>query len=143
MKIQCFKKLPQAAVEIRKAVFMDEQGFGYEFDKTDEKAIHIVAFDEGEPAGTCRVFEEDGTFYIGRLAVRRDLRGKHLGALLVGEAEQAAAGMGGEEIILHAQAQVREFYEKLGYAMFGEPDNEEEWPHVWMKKTLGQENEKS
>lgn len=57
MKISIYECFPDHAKEIREAVFVREQGFLHEFDKTDDIAIHIVMFDEDKiPAATCRVF---------------------------------------------------------------------------------------
>lgn len=139
MRTELYNALPECAKAIRQQVFMEEQGFCDEFDNTDEKAFHLVLFDEsGEPAGTCRVFagEEADTYILGRLAVLKEYRGRKAGAKLVREAEKFAAAKGGKKMILHAQCRIRSFYEKLGFSAYGEIDDDEGCPHVWMEKRL-------
>ena len=133
-----FDTLPKEAELIRKAVFMDEQGFKDEFDDIDSKAFHIVLFSDDEPAATCRVFfdESADSYVLGRLAVIKKFRGKSLGAKAVAEAEKLAASKGGKSIVLHAQCRVSEFYEKHGYVRFGEMDYDEGCEHIWMKKNI-------
>lgn len=131
--------LPEEAKEIREKVFVEEQGFQEEFDSVDTEAAHIVVYlDKEQPAATCRVFwdGEMQSYVIGRLAVRREYRGMNLGAVAVEEAERYICEKGGCQIVLHAQCRVRAFYEKLGFAIYGEPDEEEGCPHIWMKKRL-------
>ena len=131
--------LPEAAREIREKVFIREQGFQDEFDSVDVEAAHIVVYrNEKQPAATCRVFwdEEKQSYVLGRLAVCREYRGTNLGAAAVERAERYICEKGGCRVALHAQCRVRAFYEKLGFTVFGEPDEEEGCPHIWMEKEL-------
>ncbi len=111
----------------------------FEFDSIDGAAVHIVMFDEdGTPAATCRVFwdEEMGSYAIVRLAVVKKYRGRNIGADMVREAERYMKRKGGKDIILHAQCRVNGFYKKMGFAEFGDIENDEGCPHIWMKKVL-------
>ena len=85
IKIQVYYKLPEEAVLIRQAVFVEEQGFNEEFDSIDNNAVHLVLFDGNTPAATCRFFKdkEPGTYIIGRIAVMRTHRGKDFGSALL------------------------------------------------------------
>ena len=87
---------------------------------------------------TCRFFRsaEDGVYLIGRIAVMPEYRGKGVGAMIVSEAEKMAAEAGGNFAVVHAQTRASGFYAGLGYVAFGEPDDEEGVPHVWMRKAL-------
>ena len=129
--------LPPEARAIREEVFVREQGFVNEFDETDERAVHVVLYCGGEAAGTCRVFAEGGRAHIGRVAVRRALRGQGAGGMLLAAAEAAAREMGFAEVALAAQVRARSFYEKYGYAACGEPFDEEGCPHILMTKRAG------
>ncbi len=137
-EIKIYRTLPPQAKEIREEVFVKEQGFVKEFDRIDEIATHLVLFWEGQPAGVCRIFpaEEPGCWDFGRLAVRKVFRDKHLGSLLVREAEEEARRQGGVKLTLMAQIRVQKFYEKNGYTPFGEPCDDEGCPHIWMEKML-------
>ena len=146
IEIKIFDTLPESASNIRKDVFIREQSFSEEFDDIDKTATHLVAFQNGIPAATCRIFEDnsdlpggvsdDLTFILGRLAVRKEYRGKGLGADIMKKAEETAASKGAKTLKLHAQLQAKPFYEKLGYKPFGDMDREENTPHIWMQKTL-------
>ena len=72
----------EQAAAIRQAVFVEEQGFHNEFDKTDETCLHCVISDGPQPVATCRAFaKEDGSgrWIIGRVAVSLPYRGQRQG----------------------------------------------------------------
>jgi len=50
--------------------------------------------------------------------------------------EAAARARGDAEIALHAQRSAERFYERLGYAVHGEPFVEADIPHIEMRRTL-------
>ena len=138
MDFKEFGTLPREAAEIRREVFVEEQGFREEFDEADQRAAHLVLFISGQAAATCRYIEkEEGGFLVGRIAVRKPFRKRGLGAELLKEAERRIAAKGGKRLLVHAQTQARGFYEKQGFSPFGEEDEEEGCPHVWMKKEIG------
>lgn len=138
MIFETYGKLPEEARRIREEVFIDEQKFKEEFDSLDAICTHIVAFSGGVPVGTCRYYrdEEKKAYVVGRLAVRKEYRGQDIGAKLLQEAEEQAAGQGGDTLCLHAQIRVKKFYEKQGYSAAGEIEREEYCPHIWMYKKI-------
>lgn len=136
------KNLPDFAKTIRKTVFQDEQGFLDEFDVTDEIATHFVMFDDDErPIATCRVFSNDNNddYILGRLAVCKEYRHHNIGSLIMREAENYVRNVDGKSISLHAQCRASAFYRKNGYVEYGETDDDEGCPHIWMKKILEKE----
>ena len=132
------KQLGKDERALRKEVFMDEQGFAGEFDEADERATHLVFYNGGEPAACCRILpgERRGEYVLGRLAVKKPLRGKGVGAYAVRAAEESARLCGGREMVLSAQVRAQGFYERCGYAAAGEVFPEEGVPHVRMRKKL-------
>ena len=138
MKISVYEHFPHYAKEIRTAVFVDEQGFQEEFDTIDDTAAHIVIFDDEVPIATCRVFWDAtmDSYILGRLAVIKKYRGRNIGSVIMGEAEKHVQKMGGKGIILHAQCRAANFYKKLGYTEFGNIEDDQGCPHIWMKKSL-------
>ena len=139
MRYEVSERIPQDARSIREAVFVDEQGFHDEFDETDEISLHIVAYDGDAPVGVCRVFPNEGnTWTLGRLAVLKPYRGRHLGAGLVGKAEKTVRSRGADRLTLHAQERVKDFYRSLGYRDMGIHDLDEGCPHMWMDKPLAE-----
>lgn len=138
MIIKKYNILPDEAKYIRETVFIKEQGFKDEFDSIDDNCIHLVMFDDDHPVATCRVFfdENKGSYILGRLAVLPQYRGRNLGADMVHDAQDVIESMGGSSLMLHAQCRAKSFYEKQGYAPFGDVDYDEDCPHIWMKKVF-------
>lgn len=136
VNICIYEALTDDAWEIRKKVFIDEQGFHDEFDGTDAVSVHFVVFDGRLPVATCRVFfdKEKQAYTLGRLAVIREYRGKNIGSAMIREAEKYIRSKGGTELVLHAQCRASGFYGKLGFAEFGSVENDEGCPHIWMRK---------
>lgn len=131
-----YTALPQEAKDIRIEVFMKEQGFENEFDDIDNISFHIVVFDEEKPIGTCRFFKENDHYTIGRVAVLKEYRNQHIGNVLLESAEKEIKKLNGALIVVHAQVRVSPFYEKQGYIQFGQIDDDEGVPHMWMKKRI-------
>ena len=144
MRIEVFGRLPEDAADIRKEVFMDEQGFRDEFDDTDGISEHYVMYsDEGEPIAVCRTYDapEEGCSIIGRVAVRKEYRNRGLGKRMILFAEQHLRNCGKSNIRLHAQSSASGFYSSMGYAPFGVEDLEDEGvPHIWMQKDIGKDS---
>lgn len=138
MIIKTYDYLPEEARFIRQTVFVEEQGFKEEFDSIDSTAIHAVAFFDGVPAATGRIFssEEDGVFYLGRLAVIKEFRKGGTGSAMINHLEIEALKHGADKIKLHAQVQAQPFYAKNGYTAEGEVFLEEFAPHITMVKSL-------
>lgn len=138
MKVKIYdRRLPQEAKYIRETVFVKEQGFNEEFDTTDNISTHLVVFDGEIPVGTCRYYKDSNNiYYIGRLAIMKNYRGKGIGAFILHSAENSIKSRNGKTIRLHSQYRAKEFYEKQGYKSYGEPDYDEDCLHIWMEKTL-------
>lgn len=139
METVIYEGIPNQAKEVRQKVFVNEQGFYNEFDDIDETATHIVMFDEDKtPVATCRIFWDTvmNTHILGRLAVIKEYRGRTIGSVIVREAEKYIQKNGGKSIVLHAQCRLTAFYQKLGFAEFGDIGDDEGCPHIWMKKAF-------
>lgn len=137
IRIKEYDYLPEEAKKIREEVFIKEQGFLSEYDDIDNRAIHLLAFNKKEYFGTLRLFtkeDDDKTYILGRLAVKKDARGKKIGSMLVNYAVKYVKNKGGKKLILHSQLHATEFYKKLGFIEFGEIEYEEDCPHIWMEK---------
>lgn len=133
-----FDALPDDARMIRTEVFCDEQGFIEEFDSIDDTAVHVVAYYNGEPAATGRIFTEDDPTvrHIGRVAVRKKFRGLKIGEGVMMILEASARESGAEYTELSSQCQARGFYEKCGYTAHGDIYMDQHCPHILMKKRL-------
>lgn len=139
MKSFPYKKfigLNEDVINIRTAVFMQEQGFQNEFDQTDNTCTHLVLYDGTKPIATCRYFVDGNTYHVGRVAVLKEYRGKNLGAKMMQLAEDEIKKDGGKLIELSAQIRVKDFYQKLGYSSSGNMYLDEYCEHITMKKEL-------
>lgn len=151
------------AFEVRRCVFMEEQGYTDEFDAIDEdpSCIHVVLYIDGALAGCSRIFPEplerslapsspqspsssldggvapDAVYLLGRVAVLPEFRRRGLASSIVQASEDAARVGGAQLIKLHAQEYVQSLYAKEGYEQIAPVDYEDEGqPHVWMAKRL-------
>ncbi|RZA14009.1 MAG: YbgC/FadM family acyl-CoA thioesterase, partial [Lysobacteraceae bacterium] len=128
--------LGRDAAQVRTAVFVHEQGIPLEmeWDEADATAVHAVAYNRlGQPLATGRLLAwKPGVAKVGRMAVSRVLRGSRVGATVLRALEKAAHARGDAEVRLHAQRSAEGFYQRLGYAMDGEPFDEVSIPHVEM-----------
>ena len=129
------------AAPLRHAVFVEEQGVPaeLEWDADDVSCLHAVLLaDDGSAAATGRllpVFEEGedrGLCRIGRMAVRRPLRGRGHGARVLDALIGASRSRGDSGVVLHAQTAAQGFYAGRGFAIRGEIFDEAGIPHIEM-----------
>lgn len=131
-----------AALAVRRAVFVDEQGISpeRESDREDQVAEHFLARLDGVPVGAGRLVEEPGGIaHLGRLAVLAPARGRAVGAALVAAIEDRARRRGLGTVLLAAQVTALPFYERLGYTAFGEQFLDAGLPHRHMSKRLAEQ----
>lgn len=137
IRVEILDKLLPEAKYIRENVFVKEQGFVNEFDETDKTANHMIVYEDDAPIACCRFFKcEDDEYVIGRLAVLKEHRGKHLGSLMLSNAEEYIKRQGGKKLSVSAQVRVKSFYEKQGYKAFGEIYLDEYCEHIHMVKEI-------
>ena len=149
------------AFAVRRAVFMEEQGYENEFEPLDDvpECIHVTAYVDGELAGCARTFPEplehafapdaphapasaldanvtpQEIYLLGRVAVMPAFRRQGLASTLAREAARLVAAAGARVMKLHGQVYVQGMYAKLGYEPIAPVDYEDEGhPHVCMAK---------
>lgn len=124
----------QEALEVRKAVFINEQGISerIERDEYDKVAEHVIVYENGIPLATGRLLREDNQYTIGRVAVLKEHRSKKLGAVVVNALVEKAFKNGASEVQIHAQKWVQGFYEKLGFRVYGDVFVEAGIEHISM-----------
>lgn len=122
----------EALREIRKQVFIDEQGVpeALEWDTDDQSAVHFLMRAESEALGTARLLD-DG--HIGRVAILPAWRGKGLGERLMREVMAYAQAQGMSTLLLSAQFQALPLYQRLGFVVDSEPYMEAGILHVAMR----------
>jgi predicted N-acetyltransferase YhbS len=103
----------------------------------EKESLHLIAVDDGRVIG-CVLFHPEGE-HTGRLfqmAVASGLQKGGVGTKLVRRLEEEVRGRGFGEVILHARQTAVPFYERLGYACFGEPYTEVGLPHRHMRRDV-------
>jgi YbgC/YbaW family acyl-CoA thioester hydrolase len=140
VRVGTWSELGNDARAIRTEVFIDEQKIPVEmeWDDAEESALHAVAFNRfGLPLATGRLLEHvPGVAKIGRMAVRRSVRGSGVGRAVLDALMQAARARGDAEVLLHAQTSARAFYSGAGFAARGDPFDEAGIPHIEMTRPL-------
>lgn len=128
----------QTCYAVRHAVFVVEQGYTAEgeVDALDPMSHHLLALENDTPVATARVFLDGTTAKIGRVCVICTRRGIGLGADLINAAVALATQKGATRAILGAQLHAISFYEKLGFAPFDAPYDDEGEPHQMMERKL-------
>lgn len=125
---------------LRAAIFVVEQRCAYlDPDGRDPEAWHVLGRDrDGRLGAYARVFlapEPAASHRIGRVVVHAALRGTGEGRRLMREAialcERCDARA---EIVLSAQAHLERFYESLGFARTSGLYDEDDIPHVDMRR---------
>lgn len=132
-----------AALAVRFPVFVDEQQVPAEeeideHDRADPRARHVIARDaQYRPVGAGRYYElGGGRIQIGRMAVRRDVRGQQIGRALLDALLDDARSRGFTCALLHAQDHAVEFYVKAGFVPVGETLIECDIVHQPMERLL-------
>jgi YbgC/YbaW family acyl-CoA thioester hydrolase len=135
-----WSELGGAAGAIRQAVFIDEQNIPaeMEWDAADESCVHAVAYNRfGIPLATGRLLEHvPGVAKIGRMAVRRSMRGGQIGREVLEALMRSARQLGYGEAVLHAQLSAAGFYARAGFTQRGAIFEEAGIGHVEMVRTL-------
>ncbi len=124
--------------EIRREVFVREQGIPeeLEMDELDSEAIHVLAIVNGVPAGCGRFLIHDDDARIGRVAVKKDIRGSGIGTGICKLLMSIAMDNGAERVIIGAQLTAVEFYKCLGFEKEGDVFMEAGKEHVRMSRKL-------
>ena len=140
IKTGSWADLGHGALQIRTEVFVHEQGIPLELecDAADASALHCVVYNRlGQVLATGRLIDHaPGISKIGRMAVKRVMRGSGLGRDMLDALTAAARERGDSEVMLHAQRSAEGFYQSAGFICRGEPFEEVDIPHVEMFKRL-------
>ena len=132
--------LKSVAGGLRNEVFVQEQGVSQEleWDEQDPLSVHAVLRNRmGLPVATGRLLPAvEGVSKIGRMAVKRKLRGLKLGDHVLTGLLNAARQRGDREVVLHAQCTAENFYQRQGFIRRGDVFQEAGMDHVEMAITL-------
>lgn len=132
-------ELQKLAGPLRTEVFVDEQKVPaeMEWDEADATALHCVLVNRmGMPLATGRLLEHaPGVGRIGRMAVKKPMRGSDLGARVLHALMEAARARGDRQVLLHAQCSAEGFYRRAGFSPRGSVFEEAGMAHVEMVRS--------
>jgi YbgC/YbaW family acyl-CoA thioester hydrolase len=135
-----WRTLGAAASALRLEVFVQEQQIplALEQDAEDDRALHVLVRNRiGAPVATGRLLRTGPKVSrIGRVAVKRSLRGTGVGQVALQALVSAAKDRGDLEVMLHAQASATRFYLAQGFKAVGESFKEAGIDHIEMVKSL-------
>jgi predicted GNAT family N-acyltransferase len=126
----------EACRSMREQVFVVEQNVPREdeWDALDATSHHVLARDlAGNPIGTGRLTPERK---IGRMAVLREWRGRHVGEAILQRLLEQARALNYAVVEMHAQTHAVPFYEKFGFEKFGDEFEECAIKHYPMRREL-------
>ena len=130
---------PTDCYAIRYTVFVEEQNVPVELerDELDGTAVHLLATDNGKPVGAARIVVKGDTGKIGRVCVLREFRGTGIGSALMRETLSVLRDTPGiTRAALGAQIDALGFYEKLGFAAYGDVFDDAGIDHRMMELRL-------
>lgn len=124
-------------LEIRKTVFIEGQNVPeeIEYDGLEDVSEHIIVILDNKPIGCARIRYIGKTAKLERIAILEEYRGKGYGKeLVIFMAEHAAKKA--DQLIMHAQYYLLEFYKSIGFEPYGEKFLEAGIEHIKMKKII-------
>jgi len=133
-------ELQAQASPLRKEVFVDEQKVPaeMEWDDDDATALHAVAINRmGMVLATGRLLQHaPSVARIGRMAVKKQMRGSDLGRRVLQSLMDAAKNRGDAQVLLHAQCSAEGFYKRAGFTPQGKIFEEAGIAHIEMVRNL-------
>ena len=125
----------KAAFEVRRQVFVEEQGISQdlEFDGGDSEALHMVVVDGDRVIGTARVlFLATNQAKLERMAVLKPFRCKGIGRRVISFLNEELRKRQVKQVVLHAQYSAVGFYKSCGFEESGLPFCEAGIKHIKM-----------
>jgi len=129
----------EAAFEVRKQVFVEEQGISedLEIDGHEGEALHMVVKDGERVVGTARVlFLATSQAKIERMAVLKPFRRQGIGGRIISFLNEELRNRQVEQVVLHAQYPAVAFYKSCGFEETGSPFWEAGIKHIKMERQL-------
>lgn len=126
------------AIDIRKKVFIEEQKVpsDIEIDGLDQKSEHFLAYLNNEAIGCARLRENKGYVKLERIAVLKEYRNKKYGKKITNFLINYCKNQNANQIRLHSQLTVVNFYKKFGFKPVGKIFLEAGIKHVEMYMDL-------
>lgn len=126
------------AFEIRTTVFVKEQNvpLNLEMDDLDLEAEHFIAYLKNKPIGCARIRTNKDFAKLERIAIIKEYRCNGFGTQLTNFLVDYCKQKKFNEICLHSQTNVSDFYKKLGFKPVGEKFFEAGIEHIEMRMKI-------
>jgi len=127
------------AFEVRKRVFVEEQGVAedLELDDHEGEALHMVVKEGERVIGTARVlFLANNQAKIERMAILKPFRRQGVGRRIISFLSEEIRNRQIEQVMLHAQCAAADFYKSCGFEESGSPFWEAGIRHIKMERRL-------
>ena len=140
VQLGTWQDLQHLTSPLRTQVFVHEQKVPaeMEWDEADGAALHGVVLNRmGLPLATGRLLQHaPGVARIGRMAVKKQMRGGDLGQRVLHALMQAAKDRGDHQVVLHAQCSAEGFYKRSEFVPHGTIFEEAGIAHIEMVRAL-------
>lgn len=130
----------QQMIELRRRVLRTPLGLDFsteDLESERDDTFCCALSREGMVAG-CLVLSkvDESTLRMRQVAVEPALQGNGIGRVLVRYSEEVSRTSAIDTIVLHARADVVEFYQRLGYEVVGDQFEEVSIPHFRMSMDI-------
>ncbi len=141
IRTKSFEELTKAELyqllQLRNEVFVLEQQCAYQdLDGMDDKAVHVMGFEDQEMVAYTRIFPPgvyDDYARIGRVVVRNTYRNKGMGIeIMQATMDAVKSNYQTTAMSLSAQTYLVKFYRDMGFSETGNEYLEDGIPHVLM-----------
>lgn len=136
MKVQILQITAAATLPLRHPVLWPDHPVDFSRVEGDESALHFGAFMREELVCVLSLFEDGGSMRIRKFATRRDCQGNGIGTRMMHHALIQAKTRGAERVWLSARTSAMPFYERFGFAAFGDPSLKQGQPYRKMQLDL-------
>jgi predicted GNAT family N-acyltransferase len=129
----------EEAFQVRREVFVEQQELpeSIVFDDLEEAAMHIVVKFGDQATGSARIrFLGARQAKLERMAVLKAFRNMGIGRGIISFMIENLRSREVEDVVLHAQQEVVEFYGKCGFEQTGSPFREAGIEHLKMERRL-------
>ncbi len=128
------KKELEETIKIREIVFQKGQKVSKErdHDGLDKVADHIIVLYKEKPIGCARVRFNGKTAKLERIAILEKYQGNGYGKMLTDYLISYCKQKKSNQIIIHSQYYVKDFYAKCGFKSIGKPFTDAGIKHIEM-----------
>lgn len=132
------KKEYNKILKIREIVFIKEQNVPkeIEMDEFDKDAKHFIVYLKNKSIGCARIRKINNYVKLERIAILKEYRGRGFGKDLTNFLINYCKKIGFNEIQLHSQIYISNFYEKLGFKSIGKKFLEADIKHIKMIRRI-------